>query len=554
MGDNQILPELKLEMTDDELSAIIEKWKGVSEKIREEIKKWKKARDYYIGVDDEVKYYWEDRSVVFSNRLFVDLETLVPLSTSSPAKPIVIIPSALSWEKKDKEVRKQAIKIQKIMLWLYQKLDLQLEFEKLIRQHQIYKIACLKYWIKDWEIFTKTVYPTKLYIDSEATSIDDCDFIWEEINIIAKDLIKLFPSKKEIIIDVCKWQLWTKMTYIEWWSNDFLVCSFADNKILSKKKNPLFDYWGLKKEVVDKKGNVDTKTIYNNFFRKPKIPYIFLNIYNLWNSIIDVTTCLWQSLSLQKNINKRKRQIEDNVNLVWNPIRTLTWFTKEQEQEFNDNVRAWDWIRVNPDQQVNYIQALSLPNTAYNDLEDSRQDIDNIFWIHSTTRGERGQADSWKARQVLREWDQDRQAVIGRAIERMSERLFNAYLQLIKVFYDEDNILPILWKEWSEEFLNFKRDDIAEWLKIYVKPWSTIPDDPNSLKAQWLELAQLWKITNRRLYEMLWLEDVEESVKDLELEWVKAQKEQEKILQVEGEAKAKEEQKQVLNNQIQNIQ
>ena len=184
---------------------------------------------------------------------------------------------------------------------------------------------------------------------------------------------------------------------------------------------------------------------------------------------------------------------------------------------------------------------------------DSRNAIDNVFGIHSTTRGERQGGESGRAREALREWDEDRQATIGRAIERMSEELYNAFAHLVKVFYDKPQIIPVVWKDESEEMVEFKRDDVAEWMKIVVKPWSTIPDDKNAIKAQGLELAQMWKITNRRLFEMLGVEDPELTAKELEEEAVKAQIAQQKILEDEQRKKAVQEQGGNLADRIANL-
>jgi len=36
----------------------------------------------------------DDKSKVIDNRIFTDIETIVPIVTSSPAKPVVFIPGA----------------------------------------------------------------------------------------------------------------------------------------------------------------------------------------------------------------------------------------------------------------------------------------------------------------------------------------------------------------------------------------------------------------------------------------------------------------------------
>jgi hypothetical protein len=65
------------------------------------------------------------------------------LVTSVPAKPIVVIPTAQA--KNKKALRDQAIKNQKILLAIYEDQDLQFKYEKMVRQHQIWKVGVIKY-------------------------------------------------------------------------------------------------------------------------------------------------------------------------------------------------------------------------------------------------------------------------------------------------------------------------------------------------------------------------------------------------------------------------
>ena len=550
-----VLDELKLAMSDEELKWLIKNWLVISAQSDSIlITNWRINKDYYRWIDDRTNDILNDRSKVTDNRIFTDIETIVPIVTSSPAKPIVFIPSAQGKNKESKEkIRTQSIQTQKLLLALYQKLNLQRKFEKIIRQHNIYRIGIMKYWIKDGKIFTEAILPSRLLIDSEATCIEDSEFIGEKIVDTAKNLVKRFPKKKTAIESEVNGKMWTKLTYMEIWTNDFVVTSIDSRIILDKKKNPLFDYTGETKKTFDQFGKEMETTTKFNVFNTPKIPYIRFSVYNIGENIIDDTTPLELTKTLQDNINDRKRQLSDNAEVVWNPIRTFIWFTKDQADEANENLRAWDWVNLWDDQSIVYVQAASLPSHVQNDLTDSRNAIDNIYGIHSTSKWERQWSESWRAREALREWDEDRQATIWRAIEDVSEQLYNAYLHLIKVFYDKPQLIPVIGKESAWEFLEAKREDIADGMKIIVKPWSTIPDDPNAIKAQWLELAQLWRITNRKLYEMIWVEDADEAVKELELEAVKAQQEQQKILQEEQSQVANKEAMTWFEEQIANL-
>ena len=379
------LEELKLDMSDEDIKQLIKSWMSLSwssEKIL--LTNAKENKNYYIGIDTKTEDILEDESKVTDNRIFTNIETVVPLVTSTPAKPIVFIPSS-QWKDKTKKekIRNQAIKTQKILLAVYEDQKLQHKYEKLIRQHQIYRIWMLKYWISDDKIFAEVVLPSRLLLDSDAVSIEDSEFVWEKVVTTIKKLIDKYPNKEKEIKEYFNEKKWTKITYYEWWTDDMMIVSLESQVILEAKKNPLFDYtWQSKTTYDEFWKEIKWEPTRNNFFDRPKKPYIVFNVYNIWENIIDDVTCLELSKTLQDEINDRKRQISNNANKVWNPIRWYRWFTADQSAQANENLRAWDGVNLTDEQDIFYIQAAPLPAHINNDLQDSRNSIDNIFGIH----------------------------------------------------------------------------------------------------------------------------------------------------------------------------
>lgn len=550
------LEELKLDMSDKELKTLIQRWISIAWQSEGVLQtEGDVNKQYYIWYDKRTEDIMDDKSKVTDNRIFTDIETIVPLVTSTPAKPVVFIPWAQGKEKAKKEqIRSQAIKTQKILIAIYEDQKLQQKYEKMVRQHQLYRIWMIKYWIDNDQIFADVVLPPRLLLDSEAVSMEDSEFIWQKIVDTARNLINKYPDKEDEISGKVQGKLWTKITYIEWWTDEFMVVSIDADCILDKKKNPLFDYTWVPQITYDESGKeIKWEPTKNNYFVRPKKPFIPFNVYNIGENILDETTALIQCKSLQDNINDRKRQIADNCDVAWNPIRTYRGLTEDQADMANEDLRAWDGVNLTEEQEISYVQATPLPNFITNDLQDSRNAIDNIFGIHSTTRGERQWGESWRAREALREGDEDRQATIWRAIEQVSEELYNAFAHLIKVFYDKPQLIPIMWKDNAEDYVEFKRDDIADWMKIRVKPGSTIPEDKNSLKAQAIELLRLNALPRRRAFEMMGMEDAEEVAKEIELQDVKAQQEQQKLLEKEQAEKSKKVTRNTLEEQIANL-
>ncbi len=121
---------------------------------------------------------------------------------------------------------------------------------------------------------------------------------------------------------------------------------------MEKKKNPHFDYKGEIKTSMDQYGEEIHQDVRYNFFEEPRIPYIFLQVYNLGIQIPDEITPLHASMSLQDDINMRKRQIADNAEIIGNPIRTFKGFSKQQIDQIQSTLGSGDAIFLAEGQEV----------------------------------------------------------------------------------------------------------------------------------------------------------------------------------------------------------
>lgn len=520
----QEIDELSLKMTDDELIKLAQDWKWMASDMMADLKKWsERASWYYMWkyVQDVMLDDWKSNVAV--NRIFTNTETILPMSTSSPAVPVVY-PATLSDESKE-----YATIHQKVITALYRRMWMQRKLEILVRHNQIYKLGVLKYGIKDGKITTDFVIPTNIILDPNASTIEDSEFIGERIKTTASQLIEYYPKHKKFISDSVGGKLWTAVELVEWWTDEYKFCVYKD-KVMEKKKNPHFDYEWEVKTKTDIYGNQSDQYIKHNFFDKPKKPYLFLQIYNLGVQIPDETTPLHLSITLQDDINQRKRQIADNAEIIGNPIRTYKGFNKQQIDQLQSNLSTWDAIFLQEGQEVNYVQALPLPDYVTQDMVDSKNEIDNIFGTHSTSRGERDTDETARGREILRAWDEDRQSIIGRAMEDMLWELYKAWTHLIKVYYKKPQLIPTLWEDKTTEYLTISQNNIEDWLEIDVLAGSTIPDDKIAQMSQAIQLRQLNSITTEKLYEKLGWENPMEEAKKFHQEQAQAQIDQQDLL------------------------
>ena len=94
-------------------------------------------------------------------------------------------------------------------------------------------------------------------------------------------------------------------------------------------------------QTVDEFGNpTEVESSKTNHFECRKKPYVFLTVFNLGKRPFDDTSIIEQVLPIQDNINKRKRQIDVNVDSInGGNIISGDHFTKEQAAEASELLR-----------------------------------------------------------------------------------------------------------------------------------------------------------------------------------------------------------------------
>lgn len=512
-------------MSDEEILELIQSWKKISQPFENVIKEWEINHNYYIWNTNK------NNSDFFinNNRIYTSVKTIIPMVTSKPAEPVVY--AAKPWDEKSENL---ALQHQKLLKAIYESKNVQKIIESVCLHNLEYKIWFIMYWIREWEIYTDVVHPKKIIIDMEATSIEDAEFIWVKNMFTAKSLIDRFSKKESEIKKLVNNKLWSKIEVIEWFTDENVIVTCKDI-VLKKMKNPHFNFeW---KDMIDP----ETWEIYTlrdvkkNYFKQPKKPFIILNVDNDWTSIIDSTSPISQARPLQDNINRIKQNIAINTTKCWNPILTWIWFDENQIDEITNNLEVWDVIWLSQEQDLKYLQASPLPNFVSEDLNHSITEIDNIFWTHWTSRWEREARESAAWRQILRQWDEDTQAPRWRAIERILSELYNAWTQLIKVHYTQEEVSYVIWDVWSKEYIKATAKWIEDWIQIRVLPWSTIPDDKITKINRALQLAQLWLFPRELLFKELWYENYKEIAIKLDEQDAIAQMRQQEIAQQEQE-------------------
>lgn len=497
---------LEFEAKDEDLIKAIDNAVNEAIPLKKQLDKIGKNNEIYWGkgTNVDLKDIHPRRAKIIDNRIFMSVETILPMLTSRTPEPMI-------GGEVDNNIRENIIKALTIAYEVKQKI--QTKLQKIIRHWFLYRIGIWKYRWDDGFI-TETVNPDKIGIDPRGTdNINKCEFMYEMLEETVGDIIEMFPDKeKQLLEKYGKDGKQTKVGYLEFWGGKGeWVAWKIGNLLLDKKKNPNFDYTE-QAEVETEEGE---EQVANNLFKKPQFPYLILNVFNLGKNLYDDTSLIEQSISLQDSANKRKNQISDltdeNKKLI---IASSDAISREEFQIF---INKYGMIGLWLDHgDVSGIQIIGGQADAatFNDLAHSTSEIDNIMGTHSTTRGERGQQETLGGRKLLTGADFGRIDTIMIRIEQLMEDWYNAYLHMIKV-YSEDEV------KFSdgEETITLTKEEIPSDIVIIVKKGSALPVDKASRAEMAIKLAQFDFIDPPTLFEELGYGNEDERTKQL-YEWL----------------------------------
>lgn len=450
-----------------------------------------------------------------ANRVFVNMESVINTLIANPAT-INFLPTRISSE---------AQKLAKDEEMFFQKKFKQINWKETLRMglRNLYfgRLLVIKaFWnptlgyAGDFDFSARD--PRKVRISKHAKNEEESEFVIEEITDTLSAVCKRFPNKKKDIIDILGYSeadIYIKnpeITYKEAWIGDYLVCKYQEI-ILCKVKNPYFDWDGLlmtkeemetEKEIIgeDRRSffqdvklaqaqrrpegmetetvsEVSTEAYYFNYFDKPRKPYIFATIFNNENKPIGRTDMISLSASLQRGIDKRKQDIDENCELVNGVIIVdSTVMDKSDAQALRFEARGILWGK-NVKAGVDRLTGEPLPQMVFDDMIDSRSEIDNIMAASSAFRGEREGQETKAGRLALIEQSFMRLNELVQVVDYVSGEAFAWAYQLSKINYTEEHYAKWLGKDNATQILGFIQDDFLTGTEIEVIPGKTLPQD-----------------------------------------------------------------------------
>lgn len=512
------LPELELTMSDSELITLSREWENTwknSDIFRTLVNKQKENEKYWKG-----EHYSEvgDERPLADNMIFEATETFLPVATKRNPEPVVESDNT-------PEGNKVAYTVQKMLQFQADRLRLKMRIQDAVRFWSLYFLGVGKVgWDKNTnDIIYKSIRPQKLILDPDGI-VEGCEFTGEYLGEYRKEkahsLAKRFPKKAEFITDYVKGKMGTTVQYIEWWTNDYVFWTLG-TEVLAKSKNPHFNYPQDEKGVDEMGAETVSTTPGKNHFVMPKKPYMFISVYNLGISPVDVTNIIQQNISLQDLINKRLRQIDKNADQTNNSlVISGDNFTRDQAADVAEALRRGRavWIPSGkPSDTVDRTVAPALPQYVYETLVDYRNELRNVYGTNGmSTQGIQNE-ETVRGKIMIKAQDVDRMGIILEHIEQFADEIYNWFTQLFYVYYDEVHTASVVGKEKTKEYIQLSNQDLTKKLTVGVKEGSMIPQDSLTKYNQAVDLLTANLLDPITAFEMMDFPNPKETAEKLML-------------------------------------
>jgi hypothetical protein len=514
---SDLLPELELSLSDEDLISLTEKWEKAwnnSDVKSEWEKKCDENENYWLGKQFG-KAELEQLRPLVDNLIFESLETFLPQATRRNPEPTVELDSR---EAPSPENLQFAQTLEKRLADIADELKLRLKVKKAARHWSLYLLGAAK---MGWDInrdgvAVRVTRAKKLILDPNGTVDEDGytgEFIGEVREMKASILIQLASKKSAFITEKVSGDLGTKIKFKEWWTDEYM-CWTLDKEVLLKRKNPHWNYDQKQTSTsVDDMG-VETpneQTVPGqNHFPVPKIPYVFLSIFNLGKQPVDDTSLISQNLSSQDLINKRLKQIDKNADSMNGGMVVSgerSGLDKEQAGQVTEALRKGGTVYIPtgaPSEAVERMAANPLPSDVFNQLADTRSRLIQTFGVQGLTSQGIGNEKTVRGKIITKGLDTDRiGGGVTEYLEQFADDIFNWIVQMLYVYDEQLNAIP------------------KPKVVISVKEGSLLPKDNVTQANQAVELWSAGALDPITLFEKLEYSNPKETAKNLYL-WLNA--------------------------------
>lgn len=529
------MPKIDIQsLSEDDRSKLVEaRWSSSSEVWDKVERIYKQNTAIYGNEADWVNWlpFNRKRWVLHANRVFVNMEAVINSLIANPPG-INILPA------RDGEPAQEfAQKLESFFRKKYVDLNIKETFRMGYRNLYFARLFVIKaFWnptINDFDY--RAIDPRKVRFGKFARKEQDSEFAIEEIEDNLCAVIERFPEKKTELMKkygiTDEAQLYIKnpdVKYKEAWIGDYVIFKL-DNIILDTVKNPYWDWDGIliteeeesqlnglegdarreflqpiKLEQDQRKAMADTtqnpvntpqdpnvpvdpnapeptpeqyKPYFFNYFDNPRKPYIFATIFNNENTPIGRTDMITLSAELQRGIDKRKTDIDENAELVNGIVKVdSSVMGKSDAQRIRFETKGIIWGK-GVKEGVTRETGTALPEMIFKDMLDSRSEIDNIMAASSAFRGEREGQETKAGRLALIQQSFLRLNELIQLGDFAAKEVFDWGMQLAKTRYTEYHYAKWMGKEGAREVIELIQDDFETGTEVKIIAGKSLPVD-----------------------------------------------------------------------------
>lgn len=247
--------------------------------------------------------------------------------------------------------------------------------------------------------------------------------------------------------------------------------------MIEKGVNMMKEMVGMEVEKEEEVEEFNYKTYYFNYFDYPRKPFIFATILNNTNSPIGKTDMITLSSELQRGIDKRKMDIDENCELANGIVKVDSdVMGKADAQRIRWETKGIIWGKG----VVNGVQRETggtLPQMVFDDMLDSRSEIDNIMAATSAFRGERQGQETKAGRLALIQQSYLRLNELVQVVDFCYHEMFAWGMQLAKTRYTEYHYAKWMGKEGARETIELIQDDFETGSEVTIIAGKTLPKD-----------------------------------------------------------------------------
>lgn len=521
------------ELSDDQLCKLIDNRWNSSDSVWDIVEKTYAANTKaYSNNPDWLGTLPRKKSKVRANRIFVNMEAVINSLIANPPKPTVIA------GRDTPESRALALKQEKYFSIKYGDRNVKEVIRKGLRNLYFGRLIVLKpYWdasINDFNV--RSIKPTDIRVGKNSTKEDDSEFAIEEVTDNLAALLRRFPKKKTEILkhfgladdeDVLVEN--PEVKYKEAWCWDYTIFKLG-NIILGKIRNPYFDWDGIllngdeedqlknavspeaRKTVLasiraEQGTRLEKKKAYDavaknakesgeempqlegmeevlslnayrfNHFDRPRKPYIFATAFNNENKPIGQSDMITQVIPLQEDIDETKRNIKDNERIVNGIVKVDSTVMSKADANalrFETGGVVWGKGVANG---VSREMGSALPAFVVQNMQDSRNEIDDIMAASSAFKGQREGQETRGGRLALIDQSFLRLNELVQIVDYVNNELFNWFYQLAKIRYTENHYAKTAGAKDAAESIQLIQDDFEDGTEIRIVSGKTLPED-----------------------------------------------------------------------------